>query len=265
MAESSAPAVPHSDSSTPALAPHPPIAGAYMTPESKRGFLDSIFDDTAADYDRVERWLSLGSGRWYRREALKRAGLKAGMRVADVAVGTGLVAGEALTIVGPTGRVTGIDPSAQMMRRASDRLGIETVAGTAEALPFPDASFDFLSMGYALRHVGDLNAAFREFHRVLKPEARSGGGRVCILEITRPRTPAGRLFLRSYLAVASRMLGLVARLSRRTPELWAYYWETIDACVPGDRIVTAMRDAGFVDVERGVVLGIFSEYTAARG
>ena len=245
---------------TAALAPHPPIPGAYEAPAHKRQYLNAIFDDTAQDYDRVERWLSLGSGRWYRREALKRAGLKQGMHIADVAVGTGLVAGEALMLIGPAGRLIGIDPSPEMMRRAKERLGIETVAGTAESLPLPDATFDFVSMGYALRHVEDLNSAFREFHRVLKP----GGGRLCILESTRPRTRLGRGFLRLYLGTLSRLIGLFQRLAPRTPELWAYYWETIDKCLPPDQVLQAMRDAGFVDVTRVVIGGIFSEYTATR-
>lgn len=241
------------------LAPHPPIAGAYAAPEQKRQFVNAIFDATAQDYDRVERWLSLGSGAWYRGQALSRAGLKPGMSIADVAVGTGLVAGAALKIIGPEGRIVGIDPSPEMMRHAKERLGIETVSGRAESLPLESASFDFLSMGYALRHVEDLNSAFSEFRRVLKP-----GGRLCILEITRPRSAVGRAFLRLYLGTLSRTIGLFGKLAPRTPELWAYYWETIDKCLPPQSVMDALTASGFTDVKRNVVGGIFSEYTATR-
>ncbi len=247
------------------MAPHPVIPGAYQSPEAKRQFLSAIFDDTAQDYDRVERWLSLGTGRWYRRQALQRAGLQSGMRMVDVAVGTGLLAGEALTLIGPTGHLVGIDPSPEMMRIAKDRLGIDTVAGSAESLPFADQSFDFLSMGYALRHVEDLNAAFREFHRVLRPAAAFGPGRLSILEITRPSTRMGRLALRLYLGTLSRVMGTFLRLAPRTPELWAYYWQTIDKCVPPERVLDALAGAGFTNIKRSVVGGIFSEYTAIRG
>lgn len=246
------------------LPPHPPITGAYKAPEGKRAFLDALFDDTAQDYDRVEHWLSFGSGRRYRRQALQRAGLQRGMRVADVAVGTGLVAGEALAVIGPSGKIVGIDPSLQMRRRAAEHLGIETVAGTAESVPFPAASFDFLSMGYALRHVEDLNGAFREFHRVLAPGGPFGGGRLCVLELTRPQTRVGRAGLRLYLATLSRLLGAFGGLAPRTPELWAYYWETIDKCQPPERVLEAVASAGFSDVRRNVVIGLFSEYTAVR-
>jgi demethylmenaquinone methyltransferase/2-methoxy-6-polyprenyl-1,4-benzoquinol methylase len=218
-----------------------------------------------------------------------------GMRVLDVAVGTGLVAREALAIVegqrysdttmerhtqvrrsesteqeierasegarerGSLGTVVGVDPSEGMLERARVGLGIETVVGMAEALPFPDASFDFVSMGYALRHVEDLGAAFREFRRVLKPE-----GRVCVLEITRPRTAVGRALLRGYLGTVSAVIPMFAKLRPRTPELWGYYWETIDRCVAPEKVLEALRAAGFSGVGRFVQGGIFSEYTGTR-
>src|ERR1043165_2988776 len=97
--------------------PHPLMTSRYRDNAEKHEWLRRIFDDTAADYDRVESWLSLGSGSRNRREALQRAGLAAGMGVADVACGTGLVAGEAMRIVGDGGRVVGIDPSAGMLEK----------------------------------------------------------------------------------------------------------------------------------------------------
>ena len=84
------------------------------------------------------------------------------------------------------------DPSLEMMRRAKERLGIETVAGFAEAIPFGPSEFDFVSMGYALRHLSDLSVTFREFFRVLRP-----GGRVCVLEITRPRSKLRRAAMKA--------------------------------------------------------------------
>ena len=162
-------------------APHRLLTDYYANEQERRSFVRNIFDRTATDYDRVERLLALGSGPWYRGQALQRAGLKAAMRVVDVGVGTGLVAREAAKLVGDPALVVGIDPSVGMMINARLPAGIQLIEGRAEAIPFPDASFDFLSMGYALRHIGDLSAAFSEFHRVLKP-----GGRLCLLEITKP-------------------------------------------------------------------------------
>jgi demethylmenaquinone methyltransferase / 2-methoxy-6-polyprenyl-1,4-benzoquinol methylase len=203
----------------PAAPPHPMIERYYATGDQKRVFLRSIFDDTAGDYDRVERWLSLGSGSWYRRQALRRAGLSQGMSVVDVAMGTGLVTREARALVGPDASIIGIDPSPGMM--AQSNLNITSHVARAEAIPVPDASADFVSMGYALRHLEDLVVAFREFARVLKP-----GGTVCILEITKPRSRIGQFGMKAYLSTLGATVGLFTKLSPRTPELWSYYWQT---------------------------------------
>jgi demethylmenaquinone methyltransferase/2-methoxy-6-polyprenyl-1,4-benzoquinol methylase len=244
-----------------ALPPHPAIATSYEELGEKQRFVDMLFDATAGDYDRVERWLSLGSGQRYRFQALKRAGLLPGMQAVDIGIGTGLVASGIKSLVGQEGSVVGVDPSTEMRRRAHEQFGIEVCGGTAESIPFDDAAFQFLSMGYALRHISDLNVAFSEFYRVLQP----GDARLCILELTRPRTRIGRTLLRSYLGVCVRVMRLFCRMGPRTSELWRYYWETIDACIPPDQVLDALTRAGFVDVKRNVVGGIFSEYTASRG
>jgi len=77
---------------TPAHAPHIPLTDYYQTEQDRQAYLRQIFDDTAADYDRIESMLAWGTGPRYRREALMRAGLKTGMKVLDVGVGTGLLA-----------------------------------------------------------------------------------------------------------------------------------------------------------------------------
>ena len=102
------------------------------------------------------------------------------MNVLDVAIGTGLVARQAIAIVGNPRLVLGLDPSAGMLAQAIANLSIPVIRATAERIPLASDGFDFLSMGYALRHVADLGAALSEFYRVLKP-----GGTLCLLEITR--------------------------------------------------------------------------------
>ena len=248
-------------SSTPSsvVPPHPTLTEYYGSARSKRPFLTRIFDETARDYDRVERMMALGTGPWYRRQALRRAGLGAGMKVLDVAVGTGLVAREEIGIVGSPELVVGLDPSIGMMSRAVEALGIRALLGVGEQLPLADGTFDFLSMGYALRHLTDLTATFGEFFRVLKP-----GGRLCVLEITRPRSRVGYLVLKGYMKT---VVPLLTRLTTRhadTQLLWRYYWETIEQCVAPGRVVEAIEGAGFGDVRRHVELGLFSEYFATK-
>jgi len=241
-----------------ALAPHTPLTGYYKDEAEHRAYLQKIFDDTAPDYERIEHVLALGSGRWYRRQALLRAGLGKGAEVLDVGIGTGMVATEALGIIGSGGDLVGVDPSPGMMGQVH-LSGVELVQGMAESLPRPDASCDFLSMGYALRHIGDVTAAFAEFHRVLRP-----GGKLLVLEITKPRGPVGTAVLKTYMRSVVPVIARFAARGRATPELWRYYWDTIEACIAPETVLQALRDAGFVDVRQRLELGIFSEYTASK-
>lgn len=231
----------------------------YWTDEpSRRRYVDNLFDGTAGDYDFVERLLGLGSGPWYRRQALARAGLKPGMRVLDVATGTGLVAREALAIIGDSGSLVGLDPSAGMLSEAA-QLDVPLVRALGERIPFGDASFDFVSMGFALRHVADLEALFGEMRRVLKP-----GGTACILEITRPASKVVELPLRVFM---TRVVPVVAGMRGRyghARDLMRFYWDTIDACVPPAEVLAALSRAGFAAPSRGLVLGMFSEYVGRR-
>jgi demethylmenaquinone methyltransferase/2-methoxy-6-polyprenyl-1,4-benzoquinol methylase len=240
------------------LPPHAPLPRYYSNEEEHERFVRHMFDSTAVDYERVERMLAWGTGSWYRRQALQRAGLQAGMRVVDVGTGTGLLAREALELCGPEGSLIGVDPSPAMMAQAQ----LPTAAllqGRAEALPCASASADFLCMGYALRHLSDLDQALAEFRRVLRP-----GGRLLILEISRPESRLGNALLKGYMrAVVPAAARLITR-SADTATLWRYYWDTIEACIAPAEVLEAMRRAGFGDVKRHVELGIFCEYTAVK-
>jgi demethylmenaquinone methyltransferase/2-methoxy-6-polyprenyl-1,4-benzoquinol methylase len=240
-------------------APHPPLTDYFAAETERRRWVRGLFDRTAADYERVESTLAFGSGAWYRGAALRRAGLGPGMRFVDVGTGTGLVARAAIRIVGDARLVTGIDPSAGMLAHNRVATGARLLEGDAEALPLPDASADFLAMGYALRHVSDVSAAFREFFRVLAP-----GGTVCVLEITRPAGRISTRVLRLYIRGLLPLLGGIVGRSADTPTLIRYYWDTIEACAPPERILETLAHAGFAAPRRHVTLGVFSEYTARK-
>lgn len=241
------------------VAPHPPLREYYASEEDRHAWVLGLFNRTACDYDRVERVMAFGTGSWYRRRALRGSGLRSGMTVFDVGVGTGLVAREAAWICGDPTRVTGVDPSSGMVENAKVPAGVRLIAGSAEAIPTADSTADFLTMGYALRHVGDLAVAFREFHRVLKP-----GGRLCLLEITRPDRAWSQVLLKIYMRVMVPVATRLVARHRDTPELMRYYWDTIEACAPPAVIKSALVAAGFVEVARHVELGIFSEYRALK-
>ena len=240
-------------------APHPPLREYYTLETERRAWVRQMFDRTAGDYDRIERVMALGSGSWYRRRALRRAGLQAGMRVLDIGVGTGLTAKQAALLVGISGQVTGVDPSAGMIKSAKVPVGVDLVIGSAEAIPAAAETADFLCMGYALRHIADMSVALREFMRVLKP-----GGRICLLEITRPEALVPRAVLKAYMRGVVPFLAGILGENSDSPKLMRYYWDTIDACVAPGEILEAIRDAGFRDEYRYVEMGIFSEYCARK-
>lgn len=237
-----------------------PAAGAYWRCEEERIALTRrLFDDTASDYDRIEKLIGFGSGSWYRRQALLRAGLQPGMRVLDVAAGTGLVTREAVKVVGDARQVWALDPSPGMLAQLRRGLSVPTLLALGESIPCRAGQFHFLAMGYALRHLADLDLVFAEFHRVLAP-----GGRLCVLEITKPNGRLGTALLRTYMRTFVPLAARLVARRRDTPLLWRYYWDTIAACVPPDAVQDSLRRVGFSDVSRYVELGIFSEYTATR-
>ena len=244
---------------TPVRAPHIPLTDYYQTEQDRQAYLRQMFDDTAADYDHIEAIFAWGSGSRYRREALMRGGLKTGMKVLDVGVGTGLVAAQACILTGNAALVTGVDPSPGMMAAAKLPEAMVLIEGRAESLPFPDNHFDFLSMGYALRHISDLGVAFSEFERVLKP-----GGRLCILEITQAQNRFGRWLLKNYMRGVIPFLTRFVSRQKNTATIWRYHWDSIEACVPPEQVVATLSAARLTQVKRHLELGVFSEYQAIK-
>ena len=242
-----------------AQAPHPPLRTYYDGESDRSTWVRGLFDRTAANYDRLESIVGLGSGFWYRKRALRGAGLGPGMQVVDVGTGTGLLARAAVEIVGDPTQVTGVDPSPGMLENAKVPAGVRLLSGSAEGIPLADGCCDFLCMGYALRHISDLSVAATEFYRVLRP-----GGRLCALEITSPRGRLSRALLRAWFHGVVPRVGAAIVGREDAALLMRYYWDTIEACVPPETILRTLADAGFRDVERQSDLGIFSAYCARR-
>jgi demethylmenaquinone methyltransferase/2-methoxy-6-polyprenyl-1,4-benzoquinol methylase len=239
--------------------PLPAESRYWARPEDRQNAVNALFDRSASHYDRACDIMAFGSGQRYRRDALERAGLRSGMRVLDVGTGTGLLAREIVQMLGAGGRVVGLDPSWQMMAEARRHPGIRLVQGVGERLPFADNQFDFVTMGYALRHVPDLDQTFGEYRRVLKP-----GGRILLLEITRPASTIGLALARAYFGAVVPALTWLGTGSGNAAKLMRFYWETIANCVSPETVIEAMRRAGLEAPGRMVMYGIFSEYAATR-
>ena len=146
-----------------------------LEPEGVRG----MFDRIAPFYDVMNRVMTAGLDRRWRRLAVSEV-VWPGDRVLDACCGTGDLAVEAER---RGGRVVGLDFSERMLERARKKSGaIEWVRGDALALPFEDGTFDAATVGFGVRNLADLEGGLRELARVLRP-----GGKLAVLEITRPR------------------------------------------------------------------------------
>jgi demethylmenaquinone methyltransferase / 2-methoxy-6-polyprenyl-1,4-benzoquinol methylase len=211
----------------------------------------AMFDRIAPVYDAMNRVMTAGlDGRW--RAATAAAVVRPGDRVLDSCCGTGDLA---LACLRAGGQVTGLDFSERMLERARAKSpDVEWVQGDALALPFEDASFDAATVGFGVRNLADLEGGLRELRRVLRP-----GGRLGILEITRPRgvlAPFYRLWFD----------GVVPLLGRVLPGGSAYtYLPASVRRFPGPEDLAALlRDSGFEDVRyRCFAGGIVALHTGA--
>ena len=166
-----------------------------------------LFSGLPDDYDRVGAVMSFGQDPRWRRALVEALAPAEGMRILDVATGTGMVA-FALAARGAT--VVGLDQSEAMLSRAQARLDatprladcLSFRAGEAEALPFADGEFDALSFTYLLRYVDDRAATMRELARVVKP-----GGRIAMVEFGVPGDPILRSLWRIHTRAGLPLLG----------------------------------------------------------
>ena len=238
--------------------PLPPETRYWTRNDDRQRVVTALFDRAAEHYDRACHLMSCGSGQRYRRDALDRACLGPGLRVLDIGTGTGLLAREIVRLLGPSGSIVGLDPSRHMMA-AGRQSNIAFVQGLGECLPFSNRSFDVVTMGYALRHVPDLDQTFDECRRVLEH-----GGRLLLLEITRPASALGLALARVYFGTLVPIVARIGTGSANAADLMRFYWETIAQCVPPATILGSLRRVGFAEPGRVVINGIFSEYTATR-
>ena len=215
----------------------------------RRRHARALFAPLGPTYDRVGAVLSFGQDPRWRRFLVDRLPRDGG-QVLDVATGTGLVA-QALLARGF--RVTGLDQSPEMLVRARERFGdrVELVEGSADELPFDDASFDHLTFTYLLRYVDDPAATLAELARVVRP-----GGTIAMLEFGLPRgvsRPAWDVWVGVGLPLAGRLVSPgwhdVGRFLG--PSIRSFH-----AAYPEPKLLALWRDAGVEDVRsRNLSLG----------
>ena len=228
--------------------PREPMNAGTLPPDRVR----DMFDRIAPVYDVMNRVMTAGLDQRWRR-ATARAVVQPGNAVLDAACGTGDLA-VACTREG--GRVTGLDFAERMLERARRKApDIEWVQGDMLDLPFADESFDAATVGFGVRNVADLELGIRELHRVLRP-----GGRLGILEITRPRG-----ILRPFYSLwFDRVVPLLGKLLPGGAA-YTYLPASVKRFPDVDSLAELLRAVGFDDVRhRTFAGGIVALHTGAR-
>lgn len=204
-----------------------------------------VFRSVAPRYDIMNDLMSLGSHRLMKRLTIELSGVRPGHQVLDLAGGTGDLSALFAPRVGRSGRVVLSDINAAMLQRGRDRLlddgqtRVSAVQADAEALPFPDHSFDCVSIGFGLRNVTRKDLALAEMNRVLKP-----GGRLLVLEFSQPRNPLlGRAF-----DAWSGLWPTFGKLITGDADAYRYLNESIRMHPPQEALADMMTAAGFDQV-----------------
>ena len=203
-----------------------PPEGAFGAGAERGEARRLLFNEISPVYDGLNDLLSLGQHRVWKRMAVRLSGAAEGDAVLDVCCGSGDLARLLARQVGPAGRVTGLDFAADMLEDAAGRdvvrpwraAEVAWVLGDAQALPFPDESFDAATMGYGLRNVADPLAALRELCRVTRP-----GAKCAVLDFNNSPDPAVRavqgFFLDNLVVPVARGLGVAAEYEYLKPSI----------------------------------------------
>ncbi len=214
-----------------------------VPPEDKARRVRGVFDSVADNYDLMNDLMSAGAHRIWKRFTLALANLRPGQRALDVAGGTGDLAAGLARQVGERGLIVLTDINAAMLRRGRDRLidagcvgNVEYVQADAERLPFPDATFDCITIGFGLRNVTDKSAALACMRRALKP-----GAQLLVLEFSHPNVPGLKPL---YDAYSFRILPLLGKLVARDAASYRYLAESIRVHPDQERLLKMMQDAG---------------------
>lgn len=211
--------------------------------EDKVQRVAGVFHSVASKYDLMNDLMSMGIHRLWKRFTVDSSGVKRGSKVLDIAGGTGDLTLKFSKLVGSTGHVILADINASMLNVGRDRLtdqgivdNIDYVQADAESLPFPDNSFDVISIAFGLRNVTDKDAALRSMYRVLKP-----GGKLLILEFSKPAEWLAPV----YDNYSFKLLPKIGKVVSDDEDSYRYLAESIRMHPDQETMKSMMSDAGF--------------------
>lgn len=233
------------------------------TMESEKQHIGQLFDRIAGTYDRLNHLLSLNIDKRWRRRAVRLLPERSA-QVLDVAIGTADLTLELLRQERAE-QITGIDLSRNMMAIGEQKVAKKGYAsrvrfdyGSAQQMPYADASFDAVTCAYGVRNFADMDEGLREMRRVLKP-----GGRLMVLEFSYPTNPLIRW---GYDLYFTHILPWVGKLLSRDKGAYSYLNRSVKHFPYGEAFAEHLRAAGFSNITiRPLTFGITTIYTANNG
>ncbi|MBC8479519.1 MAG: bifunctional demethylmenaquinone methyltransferase/2-methoxy-6-polyprenyl-1,4-benzoquinol methylase UbiE [FCB group bacterium] len=225
--------------------------------EEKKKYVQKMFDDISPRYDFLNHFLSLGIDLYWRRQLVKSLGIIKGQKILDVATGTGDV-GFAILRHHDV-QVVGLDYAYNMTvigrNKAIQRkiTSFDFLQGDGENLPFPDSTFDALTISYGFRNIGHYDIALAEFFRGLAPN-----GTLAILEFSVPRSKLFGLLYRFYFNhVLPKLAGLFSRKSA-----YRYLPESVQEFPERQEVLEMMKNAGFIQCSfKDLTFGVTSIFS----
>ncbi len=229
---------------------------------AKKDQVARMFNNIAWRYDFLNRFLSLGIDRVWRKSAIRSLRPHHPRRILDIATGTGDLAIEALKL--DPDQVTGVDISVDMLRIGREKLKrkglstkIQLLEGDSEKLIFDDNKFDAVTVAFGVRNFEHLQDGLREIFRVLRP-----GGVVMILEFSQPRNA---VMNRLYQFYSTRITPWFGRKISKDPQAYTYLHESIAAFPSGQDFLRIMESCGFQKtVVKPMTFGVVSIYTGFK-
>lgn len=235
----------------------------YGNEGDKTGQVRQMFDSIAPAYDFMNRAMTMGIDKWWRKVAVKKVKSTTPARILDVATGTGDFAIKLYTDIKPH-HVTGMDLSDGMLEVARRKVlsrGLDNVIsfeqGDCLALKYEDNSFDAVTVAFGVRNFEHIEQGYREMHRVLSP-----GGVLCVVELSTPRNKFIRWFYDLY---TLHIIPAIGALKSHDKSAYRYLPVSIAAVPQGKDMLDIMRSAGFENCKvKTLTLGTCSIYTATK-
>ncbi|BBB28300.1 bifunctional demethylmenaquinone methyltransferase/2-methoxy-6-polyprenyl-1,4-benzoquinol methylase UbiE [Neptunomonas japonica] len=232
--------------------------------EDKVKKVADVFHSVAGKYDLMNDLMSGGVHRLWKKLTIEQSGARRGNKILDIAGGTGDLTMRFSRIVGTEGKVVLADINDSMLKVGRDRLmdrgvagNVEFVQANAECLPFPDNTFDVITIAFGLRNVTDKDAAIRSMARVLKP-----GGKVMILEFSKTDNPA---LTKMYDFYSFNILPKIGQLIAGDSESYKYLAESIRMHPDQETLKSMMQDAGLANCKfQNMTGGIVALHTGIK-